>query len=128
MHVDHIGIATEDADALADLYGELFHGLVAHEEEFEGMWVTFLEIDGAYVELLEPLDADTTIGRYLERRGSGMHHVALATDDIHDALENARAAGVDLIDEEPRAGAWGHEVAFLHPETTGGVLIEFVQH
>ena len=128
MHVDHIGIATEDADELADLYGELFHGLVAHEEEFEGMWVTFLEIDGAYFELLEPLDADTTIGRYLERRGSGIHHVALATDDIHDALENARAAGVDLIDDEPRAGAWGHEVAFLHPGSTGGVLIEFVQH
>lgn len=128
MHVDHIGIATEDADRLADLYGALFHAPVAHEEEFDGMWVTFLEVDGAYFELLEPLETDTPIGRYLSDRGPGMHHIALATDDIRGAIENAKAEGASMIDEEPRPGAWGHEVAFLHPESTGGVLVEFVEH
>ena len=128
MHVDHIGIATDDADRLADLYGDLFHAPVAHEEEFSGMWVTFLEIDGAYFELLEPLDSDTTIGRYLEDRGPGMHHLALATTDIEAALADAREHDIDLIDDTPREGAWGHEVAFLHPKSTGGVLVEFVEH
>ena len=128
MHVDHIGIATEDADRLADLFGDLFHAPVVHEEEFEGMWVTFLEIDGAYFELLEPLDADSPVGRYLERVGAGMHHLAFATENIEEALANATEAGADPIDAEPRPGAWGHEVAFLHPDSTGGVLVEFVQH
>lgn len=128
MHVDHIGIATEDADALADLYGDLFHAPVAHEEEFGGMWVTFLEVDGAYFELLEPLDADSTIGRYLENYGAGLHHIALATTDIDSALTDAAEHGVELIDDAPREGAWGHKVAFLHPKSTGGVLVEFVEH
>ncbi len=128
MHVDHIGIATEDADALADLYGDLFHAPVAHEEEFGGMWVTFLEIDGAYFELLEPLDADSTIGRYLENYGAGLHHIALATTDIDSALTDAAEHGIELIDDAPREGAWGHQVAFLHPKSTGGVLVEFVEH
>ncbi|MFB6267885.1 MAG: methylmalonyl-CoA epimerase [Halodesulfurarchaeum sp.] len=128
MHLDHLGIATDRGDELADLYGELFHARVAHEEEFDGLWVTFLEIDGAYFELLEPLETDSTIGRYLENHGPGLHHVALATTDIEGALETARENEVALIDDEPRPGAWGHEVAFLHPESTGGVLVEFVAH
>ena len=128
MHVDHIGIATEDADGLADLYGELFHAPVAHEEEFDGLWVAFLEIDGAYFELLEPLESDSSIARYLENHGPGIHHVALATTDIESALAEARDLDVELIDETPRPGAWGHDVAFLHPKSTGGVLVEFVSH
>ena len=129
MHVDHVGVATEDAESLADLYTELLDAPVAHEEVFDGLRVVFLDLGGdGYVELLEPVDEGTTIGRYLENEGGGIHHVAFATDDIAGALETARDAGVELIDEEPRDGAWGHDVAFLHPKDTGGALIEFVEH
>ncbi|MFB6073072.1 MAG: methylmalonyl-CoA epimerase [Halobacterium sp.] len=129
MHVDHVGVATEDAAALADLYTELFDAPVAHEEVFDGLRVVFLDLDGeGYFELLEPVEEDTTIGRYLENQGGGIHHVALATDDVEAALATARDAGVDLVDEEPRQGAWGHDVAFLHPGSTGGALVEFVEH
>jgi methylmalonyl-CoA/ethylmalonyl-CoA epimerase len=129
MHVDHVGVATDDAAALADLYTELFDAPIAHEETFDGLRVVFLDLDeSGYFELLEPVEDGTTIGRYLDREGSGIHHVALATDDIEAALATAREAGVDLIDDEPRDGAWGHDVAFLHPKSTGGALIEFVEH
>jgi methylmalonyl-CoA/ethylmalonyl-CoA epimerase len=129
MHVDHVGVATEDASALADLYTELLDAPVAHEEVFDGLRVVFLDLGGdGYVELLEPVEDGTTIGNYLEKQGGGIHHVAFATDDIEAALATARDAGVALIDDEPRDGAWGHDVAFLHPKDTGGALIEFVEH
>jgi len=129
MHVDHVGVATDDAASLADRYTELLDAPVAHEETFDGLRVVFLDLGGdGYFELLEPVEDGTTIGRYLENEGGGIHHVAFATDDIESALETAREAGVTLIDEEPRDGAWGHDVAFLHPKDTGGALIEFVEH
>ncbi|EJN61309.1 methylmalonyl-CoA epimerase [Halogranum rubrum] len=127
MEFDHAGIATTDAAALAELFADLFDAPVAHEEEFDGMTVVFLELDDGYFELLEP-HGDGAIAKYLDKRGPGIHHVALATDDIDGALDHARELGVELIDDEPRPGAWGHEVAFLHPKSTGGVLVEFVQH
>ncbi|MFP8954002.1 methylmalonyl-CoA epimerase [Natrialbaceae archaeon A-arb3/5] len=124
---DHAGIATEDAGELAELYATLFGFDVVHEEEFDGMRVVFLDCGNGYVELLEPLE-EGTISRYLEQNGSGIHHLALATDDIEAALERAREHGIGLVDEEPRPGAWGHSVAFLHPSDTGGILLEFVEH
>ncbi|ELY42524.1 methylmalonyl-CoA epimerase [Natronorubrum sulfidifaciens] len=127
MHFDHAGIATEDARELATLYEDLFGLEAVHEEEFDGMRVVFLECGESYLELLEPLE-DGTIARYLDANGAGIHHLALATDDIEGALERARKHDVTLIDEEPRPGAWGHEVAFLHPKDTGGILVEFVEH
>ncbi|WP_158057811.1 methylmalonyl-CoA epimerase [Halorussus halophilus] len=127
MHFDHAGIATDDAATLADLFADLFDAPVAHEEEFDGLHVVFLELENGYFELLEPVE-EGTISRYLDANGPGIHHVALETDDIDAALETARSHGVELIDEEPRPGAWGHDVAFLHPKSTGGVLVEFVQH
>lgn len=127
MHIDHAGIATDDAAGLAALYEELFGLEIAHEEEFDGMSVVFLDCGNGYLELLEPLE-DGTIARYLEDDGAGIHHLALATDDIDAALETAREHDVALVDEEPRPGAWGHSVAFLHPKDTGGILIEFVEH
>ena len=127
MRFDHAGLATDDAAALADLYADLFDAPVAHEEEFDGLRVVFLELDGGYFELLEPLE-DGTISRYLESNGPGLHHLALETDDIEGALATARDQGVECIDDEPRPGAWGHDVAFLHPKSTGGALIEFVEH
>ncbi|WP_135827968.1 methylmalonyl-CoA epimerase [Halorussus halobius] len=127
MHIDHVGVATEDATALADLYADLFGAPVAHEEAFDGLNVVFLDFGGSYFELLEPIE-DGTVSRYLDRNGPGIHHVALATDDVEAALDDARDRGVERIDDEPRPGAWGHDVAFLHPKSTGGVLIEFVEH
>ena len=129
MQFDHAGVATDDADGLAELYGTVFDAPVRHEEEFDGLRVQFLDLGNGYFELLEPLpDADGAIPTYLDRHGPGLHHVALSTDDIAVALEDARAAGVELIDETPRGGAWGHDVAFCHPASTGGVLVEFVEH
>jgi methylmalonyl-CoA/ethylmalonyl-CoA epimerase len=126
MRFDHVGVATRDAAALAGLFGDLLGAPVAHEETFDGMRIVLLELDdGGYLELLEP-EAGGTIADYLDREGSGIHHVALATDDVAAALDRARDLGIDLVDEEPRPGAWGHEVAFLHPGSTGGVLVEFV--
>ena len=127
MDFDHAGIATDDADALADLFVDLLDVPAVHEEEFEGMTIVFLDVGDGYFELLEP-QADGTLARYLDRHGPGIHHLALATDDIDGALDRARDLGVELIDDRPRAGAWDHEVAFLHPNSTGGVLVEFVSH
>ena len=129
MEFDHAGIATDDAGGLADHYGALFDAEVAHQERFDGLQVVFLDLGGSYFELLQPLaDADGPVADYLDRRGPGVHHLALRTDDVAAALDRAREAGVDRIDDEPRPGAWGHEVAFLHPKSTGGVLVEFVEH
>jgi methylmalonyl-CoA/ethylmalonyl-CoA epimerase len=128
MHFDHAGIATRDADELAAQYESLLGAPVAHVEEFDGMSVVFLEFGDSYFELLEPLDDEGAIASYLDRNGPGIHHLALATDDIEGALDTAREEGVELVDEEPREGAWGHEVAFLHPGSTGGVLLEYVEH
>lgn len=127
MEFDHLGVATADATGLAALFAELFDAPVAHEEEFDGMSVVFLELGAGYFELLEPHESGA-ISSYLDEYGPGIHHVALRTDDITGALETARGAGVECIDEDPRPGAWGHEVAFLHPKSTGGVLVEFVEH
>ena len=121
----HLGVATADGAALAATFEGLLGASVVHEELFDGMTVRFLELGGGHVELLEP-HGEGTIARYLDRSGPGIHHVALATDDIGAALDRARDLGVDLVDESPRPGAWGHEVAFLHPDSTGGVLVEFV--
>jgi methylmalonyl-CoA/ethylmalonyl-CoA epimerase len=129
MEFDHAGIATDDLDGLADLYGGLFDATLVHEEEFDGLRVAFLDLGNGYLELLEPLpEADGAIPRYLDDHGPGIHHLALRTAEIEAALDVAREAGVDLVDEEPRPGAWGHDVAFLHPASTGGVLVEFVEH
>jgi methylmalonyl-CoA/ethylmalonyl-CoA epimerase len=125
MRFHHAGIATADADRLADLYGDLFDAPVVHEERFDGMTVVFLGLGDGLFELLEPHD-DGPIMSYLDSHGAGVHHLALETEDIEAALSTARDCGVALIDDEPRPGAWGHEVAFLHPKSTGGVLIEFV--
>jgi len=127
MHFDHAGIATDDAENLADLFCELFDVSIAHDETFDGMKVIFLSVGNGYFELLEPSE-EGAIATYLDRNGPGIHHLACATEDIDGALDRAREMGIELIDDEPRLGAWGHEVAFLHPKSTGGILIEFVEH
>jgi methylmalonyl-CoA/ethylmalonyl-CoA epimerase len=128
MEFDHAGVVTDEFDALVDLYGAVFDAPLVHEEEFEGLRVGFLDLGNGYFEVLKPLNDEGTIAGYLDRQGPGLHHVALRTGDVAAALDIARREGLALVDEEPRRGAWGHDVAFLHPDSTGGVLVEFVEH
>lgn len=127
MEFDHAGIATDDVDALASLYGDLFDTRVVHTEQLENLRVVFLDFDGSYFELLEPT-GEGPVDDYLEDNGSGVHHLALRTPDIEAALARVKTNGADLIDEQPRPGAWGHDVAFIHPKSTGGILLELVEH
>jgi methylmalonyl-CoA/ethylmalonyl-CoA epimerase len=127
MRFDHAGIATREADSAIFLFEDLLGTEIAHEEIYDGMKVVFLDLGNGYLELLEPVQ-DGPIAEYLEENGPGIHHLAFATDDIEAALDSARDRGVELVDDDPRDGAWGHDVAFLHPTSTGGVLVEFVEH
>jgi methylmalonyl-CoA epimerase len=126
--VHHIGIAVDDLDAAIARYGALFGGSVEHRERVDeqGVEAASLHVGSSRVELLAPLGPDTPVGRFLARRGPGMHHVAFEVDDVAAELDRLRADGVQLIDERPRRGLFGLEVAFVHPESTGGVLAEFV--
>ena len=124
--LDHVAIAVHSIEDSASLF-ELISGEVCSPPETleaQGVRVAFV----GSIELLEPLSPDTTVGRFLERRGQGLHHIAYRTDDISTELSRLAAAGVNLIDQEPRLGANGHLVAFLHPRSTAGILTELVQH
>ncbi|HEV2875504.1 MAG TPA: methylmalonyl-CoA epimerase [Thermoleophilaceae bacterium] len=127
--IDHIGVAVTDLDEAVALYSERFGMPVQHREtvEQQGVEVVLLGVGESHVELLRPLGPDTAVGRFLERSGPGVHHVAYRTDDIDAALEAARAAGLRLIDERPRTGIRNSRVAFVHPKSTGGVLTELVE-
>jgi methylmalonyl-CoA/ethylmalonyl-CoA epimerase len=127
MQVDHIGVATRDADGLVDTYTGLLNAEVAHRESLNGMDIVFVDVGDGYLELLEPR-SEGSIDRYLETDGPGIHHIAFQTANIEADIARAKDLGVNPIDETPRDGAWGHKIAFLHPDSTGGVLIEFVQH
>jgi methylmalonyl-CoA epimerase len=127
--IDHIGVAVEDLDAAISLYSGRLAMPVEHREtvEEQGVEAVLLGVGESPVELLRPLSAETAVGRFLERNGPGLHHVAYGTDDIESALEAARAAGLRLIDERPRRGIRDSRVAFVHPKSTGGVLTELVE-
>jgi methylmalonyl-CoA/ethylmalonyl-CoA epimerase len=127
--IDHIGVAVEDLDAAIELYRQRFEMVEQHREvvESQGVEAVLLEIGEGHVELLKPLDPETAVGKFLASRGPGLHHVAYQTDDIDAALEQVKAAGLELIDETPRIGIRGTRVAFLHPKATGGVLTEIVE-
>jgi methylmalonyl-CoA/ethylmalonyl-CoA epimerase len=127
--IDHIGVAVEDLDEAVSLYGERFGMREQHRETVEafGVEAVLLEVGEGHVELLKPLSADTAVGRFLERNGPGIHHVAYQTADIDSTLDSVRSAGFALIDEQPRTGIRGSRVAFLHPKSTGGVLTEIVE-
>jgi methylmalonyl-CoA epimerase len=127
--IDHVAVAVDDLDQAVALYSQRFGMAVEHRETLEdqGVEAVLLEVGESHVELLRPLGADTAVGRFLDRNGPGLHHVAYGTDDIQSALEAARAAGLRLIDEGPRPGMRNSRVAFLHPKSTGGVLTELVE-
>lgn len=127
MRMHHLGIATDDLEATAATYDALLDLTVVHEERFDGLEIAFLALEDGYLELLEPAESTGPIHAFLERRGPGIHHVAFAVDDIAETIAHLRDHDVEVIDDAPRRGAWGHTVAFVHPRAMGGVLIEFVE-
>ena len=132
--IDHIGIACRDLDAAIGLYESTFGLTVVSREtnEEQGVREAMLMVADApagmsYVQLLEPLGPDTPVGRFIERRGEGVHHVGYGVADIESALATLGAAGLRLIDARPRHGSMGASIAFLHPGDLGGVLTELVE-
>jgi methylmalonyl-CoA/ethylmalonyl-CoA epimerase len=127
--IDHIGVAVDDLEGAVELYRDRFGMREQHRETIAGFDVeaVLLEVGDGHVELLKPLSGDSGVGKFLERNGPGLHHVAYQTSDIDSALEQVKAAGLDLIDQQPRMGIRGSRVAFLHPKATGGVLTELVE-
>jgi methylmalonyl-CoA epimerase len=127
--IDHIGVATDDLEGAVELYEKTFSMPLVHREtvEWQGVEAALLDVGDGHVELLRPLGPETPVGRYLERKGPGLHHVAYAVDDIDTVLGKLKDAGVELIDSEPRRGIRDSRVAFLHPRATGGVLTEIVE-
>ena len=127
--IDHIGVATDDLDGAIALYEGTMGMPVAHREtvESQGVEAVLLDVGEGHVELLRPLGPDTPVGKYLELKGPGLHHVAYAVDDIEGVLGKLKESGIDLIDSEPRIGIRDSRVAFVHPRSTDGVLTEIVE-
>jgi methylmalonyl-CoA/ethylmalonyl-CoA epimerase len=127
--IDHIGVAVSDLDAAVRLYAGQFDMREAHREtvEVQGVEAVLLDVGEGHVELVKPLSEDSGVGKFLAKRGPGIHHVAYACDDIEKTLAAVRDAGLQLIDKQPRRGIRDSRVAFLHPKSTGGVLTEIVE-
>jgi len=124
--IKHIAVAVKDIDYHIKLFSDKFG--VPHSEiitvENQGVRVAFLEFENIKIELISPLDESANLNKFLEKKGEGLHHICIAADDVARTLEDLVSKGVQLIDREPRPGAEGKPVAFLHPKTTGSVLIE----
>jgi methylmalonyl-CoA/ethylmalonyl-CoA epimerase len=127
--IDHIGVAVEDIDSALALYRDTLGMPLVHRETVtaQGVDAALLDVGDGHVELLEPLGPETAVGKYLARRGPGLHHVAYRVRDIDSTLQQLGESGLRLIDERPRAGIRGSRVAFVHPASTGGVLTEIVE-
>jgi methylmalonyl-CoA/ethylmalonyl-CoA epimerase len=127
--VDHVAIAVRDLDAAIKWYEEAFGATVAHREliERDGVEEALLSVADSYIQLLTPSRDDSTVAKFLETRGEGIHHVGYRVADCAAALEEVVATGARAIDAEPRPGSRGTTVAFLHPKTAFGTLIELVQ-
>jgi methylmalonyl-CoA epimerase len=127
--LNHIGIAVKDLDAAAKLFSRLFGTEVSGREEVaeQKVRLAFLRLPDVSLELTEPTSPDSPISRFLEKRGDGIHHLSFEVDDIVRELQRLKDEGFTLIDERPRVGAGGHLVAFLHPKSSNGVLIEICQ-
>jgi methylmalonyl-CoA epimerase len=126
--IHHLGVAVDDLDAALSTYARLFGAELEHRATVpaQGVHAAAVRVGTGRVELLEPLEEDTPVGRFLASRGPGMHHVAYEVDDVAAALAGLSDAGVELIDEQPREGLFGLEVAFVHPDSVPGVLSEVV--
>jgi methylmalonyl-CoA/ethylmalonyl-CoA epimerase len=127
--VDHVGIAVRDLDAAIAFYEKTFGVTLAHRERVEeqGVEEAMFRVGESWIQLLQPLGEDTPVGKYIAKRGEGVHHVGYGVRDLRAVLAHLKAEGVPLIDAEPRAGSRGSHVAFVHPKGIGGVLVELVQ-
>lgn len=127
--IDHIGVAVEDLDAAIKLYEESFGMEPALRETVaeQGVEAALLNVGDGHVELMAATGPDTPVGKFIAKRGAGLHHVAYATDDIDSTLERLAASGIELIDARARVGIGGSRVAFLQPRSTGRVLTEIVE-
>jgi len=127
--IDHVGVAVQSIDDALALYRDQLGMPLVHRETVteQGVDAALLDVGSSHIELLQPLAPDTAVGKFLTRRGPGLHHVAYRVPSVQDALAACVAAGMRLIDEQPRTGIRGSQVAFLHPASTGGVLTEIVQ-
>jgi len=127
--IDHIGIVVKNAQERLKLYEELLNLKVTKVEELpeRGLKVYFIEVGETRLELLEPTSEKSEISSFLEKRGEGIHHLAFLVEGIEDIIKKAKEGGFKPLSDEPQIGAGGRKVAFLHPKTTGGVLIELVE-
>jgi methylmalonyl-CoA/ethylmalonyl-CoA epimerase len=130
MKIDHIGIATLQLDDALALWRDALGLEIESTEDVtdQGVRVAMLPVGETQIELLEPLSQDSPVGKFLEKRGPGIHHIAIRVSDINASLARLKEKGTRLIDETPRIGAGGCRVAFIHPSSTNGVLLELVQH
>lgn len=126
--IAHIGIAVRALDDLLPFYRDVLGMPEVALDDADGARIAGVEAGESLVELLESERVDSPIGRFLARRGPGIHHICFAVDDLEATLERCRAAGIRLIDQSPRVGAEGKLIAFLHPGSTGGVLVELTEH
>jgi methylmalonyl-CoA epimerase len=126
--VHHVAFAVEDLDAAVDTYQRLFGARIELRGRMEdqGVEAAYLRIGDGRIELVSALGEDTPVGRFLAKRGPGMHHVAFEVADVAAALRSLASAGAELIDQEPRPGLGGHEVSFVHPDSIQGVLLEVI--
>lgn len=129
MRIHHVAIAVADLDQSIELYRSVFGAelLDRTANEKEGLEAAFLRMGDSELELMAALREDSPVGKFLAKRGPGLHHVAYAVTDIRKSLDEARAAGLELIDAEPRMGMHGARIAFVHPKSAGGVLTELVE-
>jgi methylmalonyl-CoA/ethylmalonyl-CoA epimerase len=127
--IDHLGMAVQSLEEASRLYRDVLGFTCGGTEEIpdQKVRVAFFQVGQVRIELLEPTSSDSPIARFLERKGPGLHHVAYCVADLPATLASLKSAGIRLIDETPRPGAHGMQIAFAHPKSTGGVLIEFCQ-
>jgi methylmalonyl-CoA epimerase len=130
VKLDHVGVVVRDLDDAIAMYTSSFGMRVTHRAGNEQLGITaaFLDMGNGELELIAPTRDDSMVSKFLADRGPGLHHVAYAVPDIKQALSDARAQGLELVDEEPRLGLHGVPIAFIHPRSVGGVLTELVEH
>ena len=127
--IDHIAVAVQSMDEALATFRELYGVEPERTEEIASDKITeaMLPIGDMYLQLLEPTDPESTVAKFLEKRGPGLHHIAIAVDDLESTLAHLKSKGAELLDETPRIGGGGHRVAFVHPKTTHGILIELIE-
>jgi methylmalonyl-CoA epimerase len=127
VKIHHVGVAVVDLDAAIEMYTRQFGAELTHRAKNDELEAAFLQMENAEIELLASPREDSPVGKFLAKRGPGLHHVAYGVPDVKQALTEAHAAGMELIDVEPRIGLHGVPIGFVHPKSVGGVLTEFVE-